>query len=490
MHLLSRMLAPDSAQIRTAEGELDELVASHPFYCIEGLLACILREGTAMELRQLAAVLLRRRIGDMWEALSEEQQANVQIRLGEALVADLATASGKLRRLLALCVAVVTSLSSTPMQLDAVVERILAAAAGMVSSPAAAAVAIETLEMLVENMAHDMHRHVEKMHEVTLAGLLFLDAKVRHGSIQLASSLLIHSFGRIDAGFGGELIQHLHSLLVRAVGEGDAATADCILVALTEVVPFSWGPEACARTDHLLRLALDVMAQEATALAVREHASLFVVELAQCQPHVLQERGLLASAASSLTALASTALLHHAATSPDSEFLLRIARGEDVQQSESSLGGSVREKRHDVFEMEDSGQAGVEGNGGCLTADSVLEAEEEVQVMLRALRLLLQSDGAEVTTAAFAHAVDGQCTQACKAHKISRLVLLQTCCEATLACSSQVLRSLNLVCTPQRIPLRDCVATSSRAALMHAMHGHWLPCGWHAFDARLGRLLS
>ena len=54
------------------------------------LFAALVRaSGEEAELRQLAAVLLRRRIGDMWEALSEEQQANVQIRLGEALVADL-----------------------------------------------------------------------------------------------------------------------------------------------------------------------------------------------------------------------------------------------------------------------------------------------------------------------------------------------------------------------------------------------------------------
>ena len=455
VRLLSRMLAPDSTQIRTAEEELDEVVASHPFSCIEGLLACILREGAAIELRQLAAVLLRRRIGDIWGALSEEQQADVQLRLGDALVADLATASSKLRRLLALCVAAVASLSSSLMQLDTVVERILAAAAGIDCSPDAAAVAIETLEMLVESMAHDMHRHVEKVHETALAALQSSHTSVRLSSVRLSSSLLVHSFGRADAGFSGELAQQLHSLLVRAVGDSDAATTDCILVSLTEVVPFCWGIEACARTDQLVRLALDVMAQEGTALAVREHASLFVVELAQCQPHVLQERGLFGRLASRLTALACTALLHHLRASPASDFLMRMARGQDdaLQRSDFSLGHSVREKRCDLLESGDSGkESGREGDDVMLRASSALEAEEEAGVMLRALRLVLQSDGAELATAAFARALDGLCPRRGKEHQMVRLVLVQACCEAAQACPSpwpsQLLHSLNLVCAP------------------------------------------
>jgi len=457
VRVLAHMLAPDSGQIRSAEDELDEMVTGNPIGCIEGLLTCMMREGAAMELRQLAAIVLRRRIGDMWDALTDEQQRDVQLRIGNALVADLATASSKLRRLLALCMAAVTALSSTQMQLDAVVERILSAAANATGSPSAAAVAIETLEMLVESMAYDLRQHIESMHEVTLGALQCSHSNVRLSGIRLSSSLLMHSLGRSDAAFSSELVQLLHSLLVRAVDIADATTVDCILVSLTEVVPFCWGQEACCRTDNLLKLALNVTAG-AMPLAVREHASLFVVELAQCQPHVLEERGLFGMVASSLTAVSAAALVRHVTLSPGSDFLLRIARGEDVLDvPDRALERSLLEKRLDILKGEDGGgvQDRAVGLTMCQPGDPAREAEAEVDMTLRALRLVLQSDGAELTTIAFVRELDVVCSGPGKELKMVRLVLVRACCDAALATSSQeesysqVLHSLNLVSPPR-----------------------------------------
>ncbi len=89
VRVLAHMLVPDSARIRAAEDDMDAMVGEHAGACARGLLACMLCEGTAMELRQLAAVVLRRRIGDMWPSLSPPQQEDMQERLGDALAADL-----------------------------------------------------------------------------------------------------------------------------------------------------------------------------------------------------------------------------------------------------------------------------------------------------------------------------------------------------------------------------------------------------------------
>jgi len=269
VRVLAHMLTPDSDKIRAAEEEMDEIIRKQPANCIKGLLVCMLCEGTAMELRQLAAVLLRRRINDMWAKLSDEQQNDVQLRLGDALVENLASTSVKLRRLLALCVSSVAALSSTAVQLDSVVERILSAANSTAASPTSAAVAISILEMLMESIAHDMHRHIPQVHEATLAALQHTHADVRTSSVKLASTLLVHALGRNNAGFSGELMQRLHSMLARAVVECDSATADCIFQSLTEVVPFVWDLEACTRTQHMLTLALNVTAQAAMPLKVR-----------------------------------------------------------------------------------------------------------------------------------------------------------------------------------------------------------------------------
>ena len=290
VRVLAHMLTPDSDKIRAAEEEMDEIIRKQPANCIKGLLVCMLCEGTAMELRQLAAVLLRRRINDMWAKLSDEQQNDVQLRLGDALVENLASTSVKLRRLLALCVSSVAALSSTAVQLDSVVERILSVANSTEASPTSAAVAISILEMLMESIAHDMHRHIPQVHEATLAALQHTHADVRTSSVKLASTLLVHALGRTNAGFSGELMQRLHSMLARAVVECDSATADCIFQSLTEVVPFVWDLEACTRTQHMLTLALNVTAQAAMPLKVRERASLFIVELVQCQAHVLRDQ--------------------------------------------------------------------------------------------------------------------------------------------------------------------------------------------------------
>jgi hypothetical protein len=67
------------------------------------------------------------------------------------------------------------------------------------------------------------------------------------------------------------------NLWQRAVARSDADTADCVLVSLTEVVPFSWGDDACSRTPQMIDLALNVTACGTMPLALREHASLFVV---------------------------------------------------------------------------------------------------------------------------------------------------------------------------------------------------------------------
>jgi hypothetical protein len=67
------------------------------------------------------------------------------------------------------------------------------------------------------------------------------------------------------------------NLWQRAVAGSDADTADCVFVSLTEVVPFSWGDDACSRTPQMIDLALNVTARGTMPLALREHASLFVV---------------------------------------------------------------------------------------------------------------------------------------------------------------------------------------------------------------------
>jgi predicted negative regulator of RcsB-dependent stress response len=450
-------------------------------------MSCVLREGAALELRQLAAILLRSRVGDMWEALSHEEQTDLQQRLGDALVGDLANGSVKLRRLLALCVAAVVALSSTMMQFDSVVERILAAAANYQESPDPAAAAFEILEMLMESLAHDMRRHLEKVRDVTLAALEQAHAGVRANSVKLASSLLVQAVGeRADPCFSADVEQRLHSILARAVDESDAATSDIVLEALTDVVPYSWGQEACLRTQHMLSLALNITARDGMPLAVRERASLFVVELAQCQSHVLREQRLFGAVVQSLLRQAWVTLTEQAASAPNIDALLCIARGEDTHQSDRlSQDRMVREKRGDVLMRDDD--ADEEEKRGCGTprgagdgtqrgehgqassAARVRAAGDQApsaarnDVLLRALRLVLESDGYKPAMAAFARDLDTLRTKRIgggaaetigaryadngggASETIAALLLLRTLCEAARAAPvTHALRAVEL----------------------------------------------
>ena len=456
VRVLANMLAPDSERISAAEAQMDVLVRDRPVSCINGLVSCLLREGTAMELRQLAAVLLRRRMPDMWEALSKEQQALLQQRLGDALVDDLAHTSGKLRRLLALCVAAVAALSSTMMQLDTVVERILAAGAGVADAPKTAAVAIEILELLMESMAQDMRRHVDRVHEIVLAGLEQAHTDVRLSCIKLASTLLVQAFGeRADASCSSALFRSLHVMLARAVDEGDARIAGALFVALTDVVPFCWGLEACTRTQHLVELALNMTADRGMPLAVCEQASLFVCEMFNCQPHVLRQERLLGGLTRRLTRDAVEALLLQASVAPNLDQLLCLARGEDSAHMEQALQvqeHAVREKREgEILAVDDeatddavggamtaggwpqaSGPGVRQGQGSCLS-----ETQARSAMLLRSLHAVLQSDGCDVAVPAFQRQTAASCDQDTCEHAVARLLLLRTCCEAATSVATQ-----------------------------------------------------
>ena len=456
VRVLANMLAPDSERISAAEAQMDVLVRDRPVSCINGLVSCLLRDGTAMELRQLAAVLLRRRMPDMWEALSEEQQTLLQQRLGDALVDDLAHTSGKLRRLLALCVAAVAALSSTMMQLDTVVERILAAGGGVADAPETAAVAIEILELLMESMAQDMRRHVDRVHEVVLAGLEQAHTDVRLNSIKLASTLLVQAFGeRADASFSSALFRSLHMMLARAVDEGDARVAGAIFVALADVVPFCWGLEASTRTQHLVELALNVTAHRDMPLAVCEQASLFVSEIVNSQPHILRQEHLLGGLTRRVTRDAVEALLVQASGAPNLDQLLCLARGEDSAHMDQALqlqDHAVREKREgEILAVDDeatddavggsiptrgrpqaSGRGVAEGQGSCLS-----ESQARSAMLLRTLHAVLQSDGCDVAVPAFQRQTAASCDQDTCEHAIARLLLLRTCCEAATSCATQ-----------------------------------------------------
>ena len=452
VRVLAHMLTPDSNQIRAAEEEMDHMVRQQAAGCCRGLLACMLRNGTAIELRQLAAVLLRRRIGEMWEMLSEQQQCDVQQRLGDALVDDLAASSAKLRRLLALCIAAVTSLSSTVLQLDALVERVLAAAASKEGPPTVAVAAISILEMLMESMASDMHRHLAKIHDVAIAGLDHTQGEVRMSSVKLGSSLLVQTLGRTDPGFTAELVQRLHALLSRAVNERDAVSVHCILLSLAEVVPYAWGNEACDRTQDMLSLALNVTVEASMPLVVCESAALFVVELVQCQTHVIIDQRLFASITRSLTAHACASLVHQVASTRDLHHLLRIARAADTHQAHPPFGSHVMEKRQDVL-VGDDNEMSVERQS---EAHGSAECEEDIQarcdITLRALRMVLSSDGCISAVTAFKHHVDVLCLGATNEQLGAKLLLVRMCSEASAACEEKPLISLNLVSLPPPLP--------------------------------------
>jgi len=453
VRVLAHMLVPDSAQIRAAEEDMDAMVGAHAGACARGLLACMLCEGTAMELRQLAAVVLRRRIGDMWPSLSAPQQEDVQERLGDALAADLGGGSAKLRRLLALCVAATAALSSSPMQQDAVVGRILAAATGAQGPPNSVAVAIETLELLMESMAHDMMRHFDAIHGVTMAALQHAHPDVLHSGVKLASSLLMQSFGLADAGWTAELLQSLHAVLARAVAGSDADTADCIFVALTDVVPFSWGTEASSRTPQMIELALNVTARETMPLPVREHASLFVVELAQCQSHVLREHRLFVSITRRLTLMAHRALLDHAAHAHGADQFLHLFQSENTPLSDQGLGRHVLEKRQDVLMRDDDVHAPEVMPADAAVADSSeMETEKPCDILVRALRLVLQSEGAKEAIPAFVQRLDVLSSPSTWQHRMAELLLLRTCCEASLSSSLQGLQPRDTVRPTSKFP--------------------------------------
>jgi hypothetical protein len=294
-------------------------------------------------------------------------------------------------------------------------------------------------------MAHDMHRHVGKVHEAALAAMQHAHSSVRLNSIKLASTLLIQSDGRINAVRSAPLMQSLHSTLVRAVDECDAATADRVFVALTEVVPFSWGTEACSRTQHLLDLALNATVDDRMPLDVCEHASLFIVELAQCQPHVLTDQHLFRSIVRRLTNEAWRAMLELAASSSNVDRLLSIVSSDESPSSDNPSASYVQEKREDMLELAEQSVRDGGPRVEVRSADAIIDTEKRCINLVRTLRLLVQSDGVDEAVRALARQLRVLSSETTSQGQMVHVLLLRTCCEASLNSPLRGLQSMNMV---------------------------------------------
>jgi hypothetical protein len=193
-----------------------------------------------------------------------------------------------------------------------------------------------------------------------------------------------------------------------------------------------------------------------------------VTELAQCHPHVLREHRLFVSVTQRLTNMACSALLDHAKHAKSAVEFALFTHSENPPSSAFGLGKHVLEKREDVLMQETNEKEGgkekredglmqdddvaharktgeTEGadvdNGDVDNGDSLAtEAEKQCDVLVRALRLVLQSEGAKEAISACARQLDVICSSGSTRHRMVELVLLRTCSEAALASTLQCLQ--------------------------------------------------
>ncbi|KAJ1476513.1 armadillo-type protein, partial [Baffinella frigidus] len=295
--ILLRLMHPDSDTIRGAEEEFDA-ICSDPT-AAEQLAAIALDPAAPEQLRQLAAILLRQRVTDLWIRMSVERQDALQDGLISGVTGVGVTAPSKaLRGELARLVGLTATLSPTMFKLQGVVKRAVAAAApgeeGGETQKDVRVAALELLGMLEETVGEELEAQRDSIDKVCEPALASTHPEIQRAAVKLAVSAAVRAHAREGVSEAGPtLLEPLYNVLARAVHDGDQEGAGTVLEGITDIVAMGWHAVDEKRVAPLVGIALEALsAARALSLRNRERAALLLAELATCRPDLLTDHHL------------------------------------------------------------------------------------------------------------------------------------------------------------------------------------------------------
>jgi len=178
--LLSRLLAPDTSTVRSAEGEVDSKMESVSFSIT--LLDISLDERARLELRQMAASILKRSLPAVWERMPSPKRSEVLEMVAASVMSDTTTTT--LRRQMAVVLGAITPLADSFMMLHRVVKSSLESCGS--DEAAKRLVSLELVFTLLSSIGKEMRPFAPEIFSACVDCLVDVSSEVQRAAISLA----------------------------------------------------------------------------------------------------------------------------------------------------------------------------------------------------------------------------------------------------------------------------------------------------------------
>eukprot|EP01087_Luapelamoeba_hula_P011655 TRINITY_DN3193_c0_g1_i2.p1 TRINITY_DN3193_c0_g1~~TRINITY_DN3193_c0_g1_i2.p1 ORF type:complete len:806 (-),score=109.49 TRINITY_DN3193_c0_g1_i2:787-3204(-) len=199
--LLGQMLVPNTETVRAAVAELNNRLKRPAFY---SLLLQLLHQHPLEQIRQLVAVLLRTKIVDMWNHLSEEFHVALKNVLLEGLVKE---PSKLVRHSIAEVIGIVARISVPLGQWPNVLDFLFQCTQS--ENPGHREVAMKLFDTLTDHIGDHFRSHTATLFQIFARGLADPELSVRVASLRAVGSLVEWVTTEEEITTFGEFIPHM-----------------------------------------------------------------------------------------------------------------------------------------------------------------------------------------------------------------------------------------------------------------------------------------
>ena len=297
--ILGALLVPDNEAIRQAESRLKELSKAPRFIC-----AMVERAGSSPspQVRQLAAVIARRKGAKHWVAkdLSDEERTQIKAILLHMLIAE---PEHLVRRSVADLISTIAKIAVPHGQWNELLQFLFECSQS--ENPGHREVALVVFMSLTDSIGNLLRQHFTQLTAIFVRGLSDQHQPVRVAAVKAVGTVVQWLEDGPERAMFAEVVPPLLQVTQQCIECGDDDTAMHAIEMLIEAVDSNYHALE-ASLPLLLKFMLDVAAGRGKVeTPLREKAMMFATELASERAKVLKKKHLLPMILQTTFALAS-----------------------------------------------------------------------------------------------------------------------------------------------------------------------------------------
>ncbi|EKX50352.1 hypothetical protein GUITHDRAFT_104162 [Guillardia theta CCMP2712] len=280
--LLGALLLPQNDGIKAAEQRL-KAVSSSPSYTI--LLIDRAMSSPSPQIRQLAAVLARRKCIRHWDMMGDEDRGRVRSMLEHMLAHE---PEHLVRRSIAELVSSIAKLAVPAGQWTGLLQFLLEASESDKSEHRE--VALMVFSSLTDSIGSQLRPHFQQLVRIFLRGMSDAAAPVRMAALAAAGNLIQWLESGQEKAMGAEMVPSVLQVTQHCIEVGEEETALQAVEMLTETIDSNFELLE-GHLATLVKFMLDVScAKDRVEVAVREKAMMFVTELCGQKAKLLKKK--------------------------------------------------------------------------------------------------------------------------------------------------------------------------------------------------------